>query len=312
MNQVDFEKSVLEFANSKADVVRSQVSVENARIALADTEVRAPISGTVIEKNVEKGQVISSPTKDVGGGTVLLKMANLDVVQVRTLVDETDIGKIRAGLPATVTVAAYPQQPLEGKVLKIEPQAQDEQTVTMFAVLINLDNSEGLLRPGMNAEVTINIARSMDKPAIPTIALRTARDLGPASRYLGIESAAGSRGRPVKPSGGDAKKSSGKRPSMKGGGRPSSGGRSSSRRGGGKKNSNYMFGGEYWVFVLRDGTPTAIKIKTGITDLEYSEVTSGLEVGDEVILLPSSGLIMAQERRKGFMKRDSGVPGVGG
>ena len=85
---------MLEFANAKAEVVRSQVAVENARIALDDTEVRAPVTGTIIEKNVEKGQVISSPTQDVGGGTELLKMADLRSVQVRALVDETDIGKI--------------------------------------------------------------------------------------------------------------------------------------------------------------------------------------------------------------------------
>ena len=112
------------FANAKAEVVRAQVAVENARIALEDTDVRAPITGTIIAKNVERGQVISSPTSDVGGGTVLLKMADLNLVQVRTLVDETDIGKIQAGLRATVTVDAYPNRPFEGAVLKIEPQAE--------------------------------------------------------------------------------------------------------------------------------------------------------------------------------------------
>ena len=116
LNKVDLEKSILEYANARAEVVRSQVSVENARIALDDTEVRAPITGTVIEKNVEKGQVISSPTTDVGGGTVLLKMADLSSVQVRALVDETDIGKIKAGQDVIVTVAAYPNQPFNGQV----------------------------------------------------------------------------------------------------------------------------------------------------------------------------------------------------
>ena len=99
------------------------MELENTRIAMDDTEIRAPVSGTIIEKHVETGQVISSPTQDVGGGTLLLKMADLTSVQVRTLVDETDIGKISPGLGASVTVAAYPNQPFQGVVLKIEPQA---------------------------------------------------------------------------------------------------------------------------------------------------------------------------------------------
>src|SRR6185369_14277070 len=92
LTETEHDQAMLDYANAKAEVVSAQVDVENAKIQLEDTDVRAPISGTIIEKDVERGQVISSPTKDVGGGTVLLKMADLGLVQVRTLVDETDIG----------------------------------------------------------------------------------------------------------------------------------------------------------------------------------------------------------------------------
>src|SRR2546428_13299346 len=61
------------------------------------TQVQAPITGTVLELDAVLGTVISSPTNDVGGGTVILKMANLDTVQVSALVDETDVGKVQAG-----------------------------------------------------------------------------------------------------------------------------------------------------------------------------------------------------------------------
>ncbi len=117
INEVDFEKTVLERANSQAGVVNSQIAIENARFALDDTEVKSPISGTVIEKLVEKGQVISSPTMDVGGGTVLMKMADLRNVQVQALVNEIDIGKIRRGQQVMVTVTAYSDQPFRGEVL---------------------------------------------------------------------------------------------------------------------------------------------------------------------------------------------------
>jgi len=123
ITEQEHEQALLDYANANAEVIRARVSVDNAKDQLDDTNVRAPINGTIIEKQVERGQVISSPTNDVGGGTVLLKMADLNLVQVRTLVDETDIGKIQPGQRATVTVDAFPNRPFQGTVLKIEPQA---------------------------------------------------------------------------------------------------------------------------------------------------------------------------------------------
>jgi HlyD family secretion protein len=305
-NEVDYEQTVLEFANAKAEVVRSQVAVENARIALDDTEVRAPITGTIIEKNVEKGQVISSPTQDVGGGTELLKMADLRSVQVRALVDETDIGKIIPEQTVVIEVAAYPNQPFEGRVLKIEPQAADEEAVTLFSVIITINNESGLLRPGMNAEVEIMIASRFDVPAIPTIALRTMADLGPTAGYVGLSDdvvraqlsgeqaalgavAAEHRGVIDGP------------PSRRGrpGGRPTD-----------SSANEYQFGGRYWLFVLRNGEPYAVNVETGLTDLDYSEVISGIDPSDEIILLPSAGLIRSQNRFRQFAGRFGGVPGI--
>ncbi len=186
LTESDFEQSQLEFANSQAQVVGAEVALENARIAMDDTDVRAPITGTIIEKAVEPGMVISSPTQAVSDGTILMRMANLDSVQVRTLVDETDIGKIRPDMPATVTVAAYPNQPFEGVVLKIEPLAIVEQNVTMFAVLIRLENRGGLLMPGMNADVEIEIADRQSVAAVPTAALRAEADFESTAAMLGM------------------------------------------------------------------------------------------------------------------------------
>lgn len=184
--QTDLEQAALDLANAEAQVVTARVSVENARIAVDDTDIRAPISGAVIQKPVEKGQVISSPTQDYSGGSLLLAMADLSAVQIRTLVDETDIGKVRPGMSATVSVAAYPNQPFPGEVLKIEPQAVLEQNVTMFAVLVSIDNPDGLLMPGMNAEVDVRIARSEDVLTVPIMALRTERDFESTASILDV------------------------------------------------------------------------------------------------------------------------------
>ena len=177
ITDTEFEETALSLSEAEAQLVRARVDVENAHIALDDTDVLAPIDGTIIERNVEPGQVISSPTQDVGGGTLLLRMADLRRVLVRTRVDETDIGKINAGMQAQVTVAAYPNRNFNGSVEKIEPLAVVEQNVTMFSVLILLDNPDSLLLPGMNAEVEIKIAEELQAPSVPMAALRTLDDI---------------------------------------------------------------------------------------------------------------------------------------
>ena len=281
INEVDYEKSQLELANAKADVVSSQVAVENARITLDDTDVRAPITGTIIEKLVETGQVISSPMKDFGGGTSLMKMADLTTVQVRALVDETDVGKIDPGKPVTVRVTAYPNQPFPGVVYKIEPQAKQDQSVTTFAVLIRLPNPQGLLRPGMNADVEIRVAESLHVLAVPTIALRTPREIGTDAAAMGVDEAT-------------VRKQLGEGAA-----------RSPGQRGGG---AGYEYGGRYWTFVQREGQPVAVNVETGTTDLAYSEVLAGLKEGDAVYLLPSSGLLEQQARGREMMRRFSVMP----
>jgi len=352
LTQTDFEQSQLEFANAQAQVVSSEVAVENARIAMDDTDVRAPGTGTIIEKTVEPGMVISSPTQDVSGGSILLKMADLTNVQVRTLVDETDIGKIVPGMSARVTVAAYPNQPFEGQVLKIEPLAIVESNVTRFAVLITIENLRGLLKPGMNAEVEIQIAGREDVSAVPTAALRTDDDIVSTAAMLGLaeeelrallaapelegsvaprtpeelasmpRDAAARRGSDE--SGDRAGRGDGTGPGDGGIARANSadgeirnrgrgtGARGASfgggRRGGGSVTS-YQFGGEYWVIAVREGGPTPVKVRTGLTDLAFTEVIAGLEPDDKVLLLPSSSLYEQQARLQQFInERFSSTP----
>ncbi|HJP05024.1 MAG: efflux RND transporter periplasmic adaptor subunit [Gammaproteobacteria bacterium] len=310
LNQVDYETSILEYANSRAEVVRAEVAVENARIALDDTEVRAPIQGTLIQRDVEVGQVISSPTQDVGGGTVLLKMADLRSVQVRALVDESDIGKILPGQQTIVTVAAYPNQPFDGTVQKIEPQAEDEEAVTLFAVIVTIENKLGLLRPGMNAEVDVDIASRYGVPAIPTMALRTVKDIEAAALFAAIPEETileqlRSGGMQIADIVSEASEDA---PPANGSSSSDSG--ESTQSGEPLQNQGYLFGGQYWVFVMRDDLPFAQNIQTGLTDLDYSEVISGLSADEEIILLPSSDLIMSQDRFKKWMGEVVGVPGM--
>ncbi|MDH3427411.1 MAG: efflux RND transporter periplasmic adaptor subunit, partial [Gemmatimonadota bacterium] len=109
VTEEEYETALLEAANAKASLVRAETNLELASDRMNDVVVTAPIAGTVVEKTVEEGQIITS-AMEVSGGTILLRMADLNEVQVRTLVDETDIGAIKPGLPATIKVEAYPDR----------------------------------------------------------------------------------------------------------------------------------------------------------------------------------------------------------
>lgn len=180
------ETAILNHADARAALVKAETNLELAEDRLRDVTVRAPLAGTIVEKNVEDGQIVTS-TREVTGGTVLMRMADLDQVQVRTLVDETDIGKLQAGLPASIRVEAYPERTFEGRVLKIEPQAVVQQNVTMFAVLTRIDNEENLLRPGMNADVEIVIGRRNDVLTLPNGAVKTPREARELVQALGLD-----------------------------------------------------------------------------------------------------------------------------
>lgn len=408
------EDARLAYVQASAQVVRAKAALETARDAMNDTKLRAPVTGTIIAKNVELGTVISSPTRDVGGGTVLMRMANLDTVQIRTLVDETDIGKVRPGMEAVITVDAYPNRPFMGQVLKIEPQATVQQNVTMFPALVRIANPNHLLMPGMNAEVVIQIGTRENALAIPYAALRTPRDVASAAMVLNLDpravqaelaggASAGAGGAPGGgPAGGggdalgagtaaaspasadhgatsDGKADTSRAANMPGlarrgpghdGGAPSAppggggahggytmnnprgmgsppggaapgGAGASGAAGSGSQGGSGMtggggaggggqwrgggggggmggfrahsgMGGRYIVFTLRDGKPTAVNIKTGLTDLDYVEVLDGLKEGDKVIVLPSASLVNSQKEMRDRMQRITGGGGIPG
>jgi HlyD family secretion protein len=277
ISEASHDQAVLDQANANADAIRAEIAVENARIVLDDSMVYAPVTGTIISKNVERGQVISSATTDVSGGTILLSMADLSRVRVRTLVDETDLGRVRPAQLATVIAAAFPERAFDGVVLKIEPLAVTEQNVTMFPVLVSVDNPDGLLKPGMNSDVEIHVSRREQVLSIPNAALRTDSDVDSAAEVLGL----------------------------------------SPREVHAQLGSGTRAGDSYIVFALRDGEPVPVRIRTGLTDLDYREVLNGGEMEglretDSVLILPSRSLVQSQQRFKERIQRvrGDGLPGV--
>ena len=183
----ELESRELEYANAEAAFVRAQTNRELAALRRTDVTITAPMAGTILEKQVEYGQVIQSATQNVSGGTTLFIMANLDNMRVRTLVDETDVGKLEAGLPATVSVEAYPDRDFQGYIEKIEPQAIAQQNVTMFPVIVLLDNRSGFLKPGMNAEVEVLVDERVETLAVPNNAIVQPQEVQAAAEVLGMD-----------------------------------------------------------------------------------------------------------------------------
>ena len=183
----EYESKQLEFANAKAALVRATTNLELATLRRTDVTIRAPMSGTILEKQVEFGQVIQSATQNVSGGTTLFIMADLDDMRVRTLVDETDVGQLNAGMVATVRVEAFPDRTFTGEIEKIEPQAVVVQNVTMFPVIVLLDNRAGLLKPGMNAEVEVLVNERTQALTVPNNAVVQPMQVAPAAEVLGLD-----------------------------------------------------------------------------------------------------------------------------
>jgi HlyD family secretion protein len=256
----DFEDIQEGFAQAKSTLVRTEVSYENAKIALDDTIVRSPVQGTIISRPVEVGQVISSPTSAVGGGTILMTMADLSKVRVRALVDEIDVGKVSIGQVVSIKVAAYRDKEFFGVVSKIEPQAKIEQNVTTFPVLIDIDNDENLLLLGMNTDVVIEVLNKEVSLSTPTMSLRTRKDIYSAAGILNISKNTVDSFLVEIQEG---------------------------------ENFNKFI-------VIRDSKdgPQLTWVKIGVSDLSNVEILSGLKEDDSIFILPSKSLFDYQKRFK--------------
>jgi len=182
----EHDQVAVNYETANANLVNAKANLDLAKQALDEATVHAPQEGTIITKNVAVGTVIASATGSVSGGTTIVQMADLSTVRIRALFNETDIGNVRPGEPANVTVDAYPDRRFGGSVEKIEPQAVIQQNVTMFPVLVNLQNAEGLLRPGMNGQVAVLIDERDNVLAIPNDAIKTVREAVTTGAMLGM------------------------------------------------------------------------------------------------------------------------------
>jgi HlyD family secretion protein len=171
IHDIDVKKHEIDLARS--EVQRAKISLAEAKERLDETEIFAPISGVLIEKLVEQGQIISSGISNVSGGTTLANLADLSRLFIIADVDETDIGSVEINQLVKITADAYPGRTFSGKVQRISPRGQVENSITIFKVKIEIQGEgKDILKPMMTANVDIISKELKNVIYLPREALR--------------------------------------------------------------------------------------------------------------------------------------------
>jgi HlyD family secretion protein len=247
---------------AKASLAQSSASLHQAQVNLSYTEIFSPIDGTVISRAVDVGQTVAASLQ----APVLFTIAeDLRKMQVHTSVAEGDVGRLQPGMEATFTVDAFQGQTFKGKVGQIRNAAQTLQNVVTYDAVIDVDNVDLKLRPGMTATVTIVFAEREDVVAIANAALRFRPPPEVASAIAADPSAPASASASAS-AWAAAPGSSGRRNHPPGG----SGAPHASSK--------------HTVYVLRGGIPEPVHIVTGLSDGTVTEVVRGLDAGDQVVM----------------------------
>jgi HlyD family secretion protein len=164
---VDTAKAQLRSA--EAGLVQAEASLNQNRVNLDHTTITAPIDGIVIERSVDVGQTVAASLQSP---TIFAIAADLAQMRVSASVDESDIGKIRPRQPVTFGVDAYAGETFTGAVSQIRLQPTVVQNVTTYSVVIDVPNPQLKLKPGMTANVAIEVASRDEAVLVPNPALR--------------------------------------------------------------------------------------------------------------------------------------------
>ncbi|MFH1110636.1 MAG: efflux RND transporter periplasmic adaptor subunit [Planctomycetota bacterium] len=162
---------------AEAEVERAEAEARLAAVDLDRTVIRSPISGVVISRNVDAGQTVAASFTS----PILFTIANdLTKMQVNAAVSETDIGKIGEGGGADFRVDAYPERRFHGVVSQVRFAETIVDNVVTYITLIDVDNPDLALRPGMTATVSFEVARADNALIVPNAAMRFNPVAGPA------------------------------------------------------------------------------------------------------------------------------------
>lgn len=234
---------------ARANAERSKASVAEVKTKLTKAEIRSPIAGVIMQRNVEPGQTVASSLQ---APELFVVAEDLSRMNLQIWIDEADIGVVKPGLEATFEVAAYPNRKFDAVVATVDVSPTTTDNVVTYETLLTVENEDGLLRPGMSATATITTKNHENVMRVPNAALRFnpsagEADSGPAFSLV-----------PTRPGGNRRRNSDSDDGAQKGRGR---------------------------VHVLRAGQLETVQVRTGATDGTYTEVISDkLSVGDEVVV----------------------------
>jgi len=173
-----FHQAEAQVALDEAAVQQQQASLQAARLNLNYTNIVSPVDGTVVSRNVDQGQTVAASYQTP---TLFLVAKDLTKMQVDSNVSESDIGYVQQGQRATFRVDAFPDRDFEGTIGQVRQAPITVQNVVTYDVVVNLDNPEQLLKPGMTANVTLVTARRDNVIRIPIDALRFSPARAPAA-----------------------------------------------------------------------------------------------------------------------------------
>jgi HlyD family secretion protein len=167
--QANWEGAVAALKGAEANVIQARVALGRSKLDLEHSVIRSPVNGTVISRNVDVGQAVAA---SFTAPTLFTIAQDLTKMQVHANIDEADIGQVRVGEAATFTVDAFRGERFKATVSQVRNAAQTVQNVVTYDVVMNVDNPELKLRPGMTANVRIVAATREGVLAVPNAALR--------------------------------------------------------------------------------------------------------------------------------------------
>lgn len=291
--------------SATAQVEQSRAALADAEVDLRNSVIRSPVSGTVVARTVEEGQTVAASFQT----PELFKIAgDLKKMLIHTTFAEADIGRIQPGQPSRFTVDAFPDRSFKGTVRQVRMNPTTTQNVVTYDVVVDVDNEDLSLLPGMTAYVSVELGRVDDTLRVPNSALRY-RPKDAELLKAGTVAAAGSTSRESRGKGegrgnGEPRGSREGRAAGEGGGGEARGNGESRRSGG--SGSGGKSGGrhrgetpERSVYVLRGGKPMAVAVKPSRTDGRNTAITSDdLHEGDILIVgdrLATKGAAQTQQ-----------------
>jgi len=273
----------------EAQVTQARASLNQAQVNLQHTIITSPIEGTVISRNVDVGQTVAA---SMAAPTLYVIAQDLTHMQVSASIDESDIGRIQSGQLVSFRVDAYPQQTFRGTVKQVRLDAKTDQNVVSYTTIIDVPNEDLRLKPGMTANVTVQIAANESVLRVPNAALRFAPTpelfaaLGqePPQQMAGAGRARGVAGTAGQTEGRErfAQLTPEERAQFAARFTPEQ--REQFRRGAGDPPAGAAGGGFGRVWALRDGKLQLLRVRTGVTDGAMTAIVGGeLKEGDRVV-----------------------------